>query len=141
MAEKLKDERLAELAERFNVAQFVSFSAGAEPRVRNYRIHGYSSRDEADEIQAAIEALIKVSAGSVNVRSFRPGQDKGNPFEYGITTIEKAAAKVRELAAEGYFTIVNETIDKRDGGVSGVMAHGILEFTPGDTPRGVEASG
>jgi hypothetical protein len=138
---KAKDDRLMELAERFNVAQFVSFSAGAEPAVRNYRIYDCPPDAEFTGITAAIDTLLKASAGSVNVRSFRVGQDKGNPFKYGITTTESAVATVRKLAAEGYSTIVNETIDVNDGGVSGVMFGGILEFTPFDTPRGVEKPG
>lgn len=137
----MKDERLVELAERYNVAQFVSFSPGASPEVRSHRIHGYSPDAGFVTIEIAVEALLKASAGSVNVRSFRPGQDKGNPFQYGIETVEGAAATARQLAAEGYFTIVNETIDTHDGGVSGVMLGGILEFTPFDTPRGVEKPG
>ena len=136
-----KDERLAELAEHHNVAQFVSFSAGETPSVRSYRIYGHPSDGKFADLTAAIDALLRASAGSVNVRSFREGQDKGNPFKYGITTTDSAVATVRELAAEGYSTIVNETIDTDDGGVSGVMLGGILEFTPFDTPRGVEKPG
>ena len=45
------------------------------------------------------------------------------------------------MKAEGMYTIVNETIDVLDGGVSGVSYGGIVEFTPGDTPRGVEKPG
>lgn len=138
---KAKDERLTELAEHFNVAQFVSFSAGMAPLVRNHRIYGYPSNGEFVDITAAIDTLMKASAGSVNIRSFRVGQDKGNPFKYGITTTESAVETVRALAAEGYSTIVNETIDTDDGGVSGVMLDGIMEFTPFDTPRGVEKPG
>jgi hypothetical protein len=138
---KSKDQRLTELAERFNVAQFVSFSAGPSPVVRNYRIYGVPPETEFADITAAIDTLLKASAGSVNVRSFRVGQDKGNPFKYGIRTTETAVATVRKLAAEGYSTIVNETIDTDDGGVSGVMLGGIMEFTPFDTPRGVEKPG
>ena len=81
-----------------------------------------------------------VTAGSANVRSFRPGQDKGNPFRYGLTTIDQAVSTVLSLAADGYSTIVNETIDTDDGGVS-VALSGVLEFTPFDTPRGVEKPG
>lgn len=136
-----KDQRLAELARRFNVAQFVSFSPGAAPGIRSYRIKGHSQDAGFDSLETAIEALLEASAGSVNVRSFRPGQEKGNPFYYGITSSEDAAATVRKLATEGYFTIVNETIDTNDGGVSGVQLGGILEFTPNDTPRGVEKPG
>ena len=82
-----------------------------------------------------------MSAGTVNIRSFRPGRDKGNPFEYGIGKVEDAARIVGSLAAEGYSTIVNETIDTNDGGVSGVTLGGVMEFTPFDTPRGVEKAG
>lgn len=137
----LKDERLAELAERFNVAQFVSFSAGPDPRVRYSRIHGYAADEKFHDLRAAIGTLLKASAGSVNVRSFRPGQDRGNPFEYGLTTTDQVVSAVRALAAAGYSTIVNETIDTHDGGVSGVILGGIMEFVPFDTPRGVEKPG
>ena len=54
-----------------------------------------------------------VTAGSANVRSFRPGQDKGNPFRYGLTTIDQAVSTVLSLAADGYSTIVNR--DDRHG--------------------------
>lgn len=136
-----KDERLVELAEHFNVAQFVSFSAGSEPRFRYGRLHGSSTDERFTDLRAAIEALMKVSAGTLNVRSFRPGQDKGNPFKYGLTSIDQVISAVRSLAADGYSTIVNETIDTADGGVSGVILGGIMEFVPLDTPRGVEKPG
>lgn len=45
-----------------------------------------------------------------------------------------------ECAAAGYYTIVNETIDIHDGGVSGVSLGGIVEFGPDATPRIVEES-
>src|SRR5205085_475757 len=48
---------------------------------------------------------------------------------------------VRRLAASGLYTILNETIDVRDGGVSGVVLGDIIEFAPGDTPRCVEKPG
>lgn len=137
----LKDERLAELADHFNVAQFVSFSAGPDPRVRYSRIHGYAPDQKFRDPRTAIDTLLQAAPGSVNVRSFRPGQDKGNPFEYGISTTEQVLSIVRSLAANGYSTIVNETIDTHDGGVSGVVLGGIMEFVPLDTPRGVEKPG
>ena len=37
---ELKDERLVELSEQHNVAQFVSFSPGPTPQVRHCRIRG-----------------------------------------------------------------------------------------------------
>ena len=42
------------------------------------------------------------------------------------------------MAAEGLYTILNETVDVQDGGVSGVAFGDTLEFAPGDTPRCVE---
>jgi hypothetical protein len=136
-----KDERLVELAQRFNVAQFVSFSAGPDPRVRYSRIRECYPDEKFHDRRVAIDKLLQASAGSVNVRSFRPDRDKGNPFEYGLTTTEQVLSTVRSLAADGYSTIVNETIDTHDGGVSGVILGGIMEFVPLDTPRGVEKPG
>jgi hypothetical protein len=138
MTQVPKDERLAGLADRFNVAQFVSFSPGANPQVRYRRIHGEPGQGYSGSIAGALSALLEASSGTVNIRSFRLGQDKGNPFHYGIDNAANAAAAVSSLAAEGYFTIANETIDTHDGGVSGVSLGGILEYTPHDTPRGVE---
>ncbi len=136
-----KDERLAELASRFNVAQFVSFSAGPAPQVRTYRIRDLEADRSFDDVGSAIAALMDRSSGSLNVRSFRPDRNQGNPFKYGITTVNEVVAAVRALAAEGYVTIVNETIDTADGGVSGVVLGGVIEFMPFDTPRGVEKAG
>ena len=140
VTKELKDERLVGLAGRFNVAQFVSFSPGAEPEVRHSRIHGHAPDEKFADLQSAVQALMEAADGSVNVRSFLMGRDKGNPFKYGLTA-GQAVSLVRSLAADGYFTIVNETVDKADGGVSGVAQGGILEFVPLDIPRGVERPG
>ena len=137
----LKDERLDQLAEAGNVAQFVSFDAGDEPSVRHLRITGDPAGDWPSP-EPAIQALLASSiAGSVNVRSFRPDQGRGNPFHYGLNRVDEAAALVRGLGAQGYLTIVNETVDVQDGGVSGVALGGLLEFAPDDTPRAVEKPG
>lgn len=138
---ELKDERLVKVSEEHNVAQFVSFSPGASPQVRHSRIRGHATLSDGYDIRAPIEVLLGGTAASVNVRSFRPNQAKGNPFEYGIRKVDQAVAIVRALAADGYFTIVNETIDTGDGGVSGVALGEIIEFAPLDTPRGVEKPG
>lgn len=138
---EFKDERLVKMSKRHNVAQFVSFSSGATPRVRHGFIRGQTVVPDSDDIRTPIEMLLSGSAGSVNVRSFRPSREKGNPFEYGITKIDEAIAVVRALAADGYFTMVNETINTGDGGVSGVVLGEVMEFAPLDTPRGVEKPG
>lgn len=136
----LKDDRLASLAERGNVARFVSFGPGAVPQTRHARISpDFPARPP--ELDDAVRLLLDASAGTVNVRSFRSEQDKGCPFHYGIASADAAAALVRSLAADGLHTIVNETIDVSDGGVSGVSLGGVVEFAPDDTPRAVEKPG
>ena len=47
-------------------------------------------------------------------------------------------AALERLTADGLHTIVNETVDVSDGGVSGVAQGGVIEFAPDDTPRCVE---
>lgn len=138
MTRGAKDERLAAIAGEYNVAQFVSFSAGQDPSVRFSRVRG-RCHDEALDVVAAVQALLDGSeARLVNIRSFLPDRDKGNPFHRDIGDAPEAARLVRSLASQGYVTIVNEVIDVHDGGVSGVKLNDVIEFVPGDTPRGVE---
>lgn len=138
----LKDAGLAELAEHSNVAQFASFSAGAEPTLRFSRIRGHQPDLPFRSVRDAIQALLQASdSGAVNVRSFLPERLKGNPFVYRLTSADDVMARLESLGLQGYFSIVNETVDTDDGGVSGVVAGGIIEFTPFDTPRGVERPG
>lgn len=75
------------------------------------------------------------NAQSVNIRSFHPDSMQGNEFIYGITDVETAVCHVERLASKGLYTIVNETIDVNDGGVSGVVQNNFIEFSPGVTPR------
>ena len=52
-----------------------------------------------------------------------------------------AVSTIRRLASEGAYTIVNETVDVMDGGVTGVTVEAVIEFSPQDTPRCVEKPG
>jgi hypothetical protein len=136
----LKDAVLAALSETTNVAQFVSFGPGSPPKPRFVRVRGVHA--EPSSVEDAVQSLLARSVEQrVNVRSFRPEQPKSNEFIYGLSTSADAAGAVRRLAARGLYTIVNETIDINDGGVSGVSYGGIVEFAPEDTPRCVEKPG
>ncbi|HWT01834.1 MAG TPA: hypothetical protein VN256_16425 [Pyrinomonadaceae bacterium] len=136
----LKDEVLSRLADVANVAQFVSFDP--RPEQRHARIYGYEADHPFGSVEAAASALLKASPDkSVNVRSFLPGESKSLEFLYGLTGVEKVSAEVRRLASNGFYTIVNETVNVNDGGVSGVLLGDTLEFAPGDTPRCVEKPG
>jgi hypothetical protein len=137
-----KDTILDRLAERANVAQFVSFGPESEPQLRHSRVRGYPPNEFFGEVEGAVSALLEGSVDrSVNVRSYHPHQPRSHEFVYGLTTPSEALAAVRRLAASGLHTIVNETVDVDDGGVSGVAFGDILEFAPGDTPRCVEKPG
>ena len=74
----------------------------------------------------------------MNVRTFKPDVTKGNPFDYGLRDANEVTSRVLSFTHDGYYVIVNETIDVSDGGVSGVRGGGITEFAPGGTPRIVE---
>jgi hypothetical protein len=136
----LKDVRLYALSRVQNVAQFVSFSAGDTPRVRFSRVRELELNED-DDIDAVVPQLLDLWGGSANIRSFLPDQEQGNPFYYGLTSVAEIKNVLHELASSGYLTIVNETINVADGGVSGVAHGNVLEFSPEDTPRAVEKPG
>jgi hypothetical protein len=135
-----KDAILEEVSKFANVAQFVSFSPGLQQRFA--WIRGYPPNYSFASPEQAIRALIQSSPeASVNFRSFNPVSPGASNFYYKLENVEEAMVKLHNLATPGFFTIVNETIDVYDGGVSGVAYGGIIEFAPGDTPRCVEKPG
>lgn len=134
-----KDEILDALAQAHNVAQFVSFAPGRALQLRRIRIHGEASPKEAPE---AVGLLLERSPErSVNVRSFDPFEPKSRDFVYGLKSVDDVLAHLDRLAGDGLHTIVNETVDVHDGGISGVVFGGVCEFSPDDTPRAVEKHG
>lgn len=136
-----KDETLDRLADLGNVAQFVAFRPGADaaPKQSYSRLVGMPSNHKFGTLEAAIDALMeRASDGALNVRSFLPDDPRSNTFLYGLKDPTEVADAVRRLTLKGLHTIVNETIDIHDGGVSGVSQGDIIEFAPDDTPRCVE---
>ncbi len=135
---QLKDSVLQRLANTANVAQFASFDPAGQQR--HSRILGFAPDHCFQSINDAATALLQTS-GLVNVRSFEPGSAKSREFIYGLTRAHEVTEQVARLGANGLHTIINETIDVNDGGVSGVALGNIIEFAPGDTPRCVEKPG
>jgi len=137
-----KDEILDGLAQKGNVAQFISYGPNCGTDQRFLWINDVVPNTKFLSAQEAIGLLIKRSSENrVNVRSFNPEQPKGHPFVYGLTKTEDVLATIKKNASEGLYSIVNETIDVNDGGVSGVALGNVIEFTPNDTPKGVDKPG
>jgi hypothetical protein len=138
---ELKDEILNYISSLFNVAQFASYSP-YDLKPRFSRIFGHEPNYHFPTVEETLQVLIENSLEkTINVRTFRPGVLKGNPFYYGIKTAREAFDLLKKSASEGFYTIVNETIDINDGGVSGVVMNNIIEFSPNDTPKCVEKEG
>jgi hypothetical protein len=139
-----KDASLNHLADiGMNVAQFVSFSPGVRGPAQEYsRISDAVANHTFKNARSAVQALLARSAdGSVNVRSYEPFNPQSREFVYGLKTVDDAFSALCRLSGEGLHTIVNETVDIHDGGVSGVLMGNVLEFAPDDTPRCVEKPG
>lgn len=138
-----KDVSLDALADKGNVAQFVSFIPEQGQPVQAYlRIRGQEPNRVFETPRQAVAALLaRAPEGSVNVRSYTPYNPRSREFIYGLADIDQVMAAIERLTGEGLFTIVNETVDVADGGVSGVIQAGVIEFAPDDTPRTVEKPG
>ncbi len=137
-----KDESLDRLAKTINVAQFVSFAPGPQMAQQYARVLGFEPNHKFKSVLEAITTLINTSSEhSINVRSFTPADPKSNEFLYGLGNIDEIQAAVTRLAEAGLHVIINETVDVKDGGVSGVAQGGTIEFAPDDTPRCVEKPG
>jgi hypothetical protein len=138
----LKDQVLGDVARAGNVAQFVSFDRDATLTERFSRVIGYPPDYRfANAHDAVRNLLIRSPDGTVNVRSFDPSRPKGEPLVYGLRHVEDVIGTLREKSAAGKYTIVNETIDIHDGGVSGVAMGDVIEFAPGDSPKCVDKPG
>lgn len=138
-----KDRSLDELARVGNVAQFVSFDpSGGNPVQQFSRVAGYDANHKFRTNRDAVAALLGASPeGTINIRSFEPSSPRSRDFHYGVADVDRALALTEQLSAQGMFVIINETVDVSDGGVSGVIQGGVIEFAPDDTPRCVEKGG
>lgn len=138
-----KDEILDAVARFENVAQFVSFRPHAGGFAQSYsRVAGFPDNTKFASAGEAIGSLLRAASDrKVNVRSYAPDGVRSREFIYGLERAEEVLQALTRLSQEGLHTIVNETIDVSDGGVSGVLQGGMVEFAPDDTPRCVEKPG
>jgi len=138
-----KDRSLDELARVGNVAQFVSFAPeGGRATQQFSRVAGFGPNHVFPTNREAIASLLSASPdGMINLRSFTPDSPRSRDFRYGIADLDEAHATADRLSSDGLFVIANETVDVADGGISGVIQGGVIEFAPDDTPRCVEKEG
>ena len=143
LQELRKDEALDQLAGRINVAQFVAYAPLPEgPEQTFCRLRGHRPNAAFSSLRAAAEELLRNSPDrAVNVRSYLPQDPRSKPFRYGLDRLDDIVEVAGSALDDGFYVILNETVDVQDGGVSGVVEGDIVEFAPDDTPRCVEKPG
>jgi len=136
----MKDQNLLELSRQGNVAQFVSFAPTGHRRIALLRGGALDSALSPAETVGAL--LTRSEEKLVNIRTFaNEGDNRSMPFEMRIASIDAVLQRLRAYWSQGLYTVVNESIDVQDGGVSGVAMASFCEVVPGKTPRGVEEAG
>jgi hypothetical protein len=139
MVELLKDDKLSFMHEHMgcNIARYIS--TDPDMNIRYIKIDkDYVYKGDLKE---CILDLIEVSnSKSVNIRSFSLESMKGHSLVYGkrVNEIDEILNVIQKNCSENKYSIINETIDVNDGGVSGVILGNIIEFAPNDTPKCVE---
>jgi hypothetical protein len=100
----LKDSVLNWLADFANVAQFVSFAPGVPPKLRFLRVRGSEPNVQVSISEALSMLLAAAPEGTVNVRSFLPGEQRSLEFIYGLSSVDDVTANVLRLASTGLYT-------------------------------------
>lgn len=139
MVELLKDDKLAFMYEKMdcNIARYVSIAPDMSIRYVNIDADYVYKGNLKNCILDLIESS---NSKSVNIRSFSLESMKGHSLVYGKQDyeIDEILNVIQKNCNENKYSIINETIDVNDGGVSGVILGNIIEFAPNDTPKCVE---
>lgn len=139
MTELLKDDKLLFMYKKMgcNIARYISVAPNMD--IRYVSIN--ENYEYPDDLRECILNLINCSGlKSVNIRSFSIDIMKGNDLVYGkkAEDIDEIMDIIHGNCISNKYSIINETIDVKDGGVSGVILGNIIEFAPNDTPKCVE---
>ncbi len=141
----MKDEKLNSIIELSlgNIAQFISYAPSDEKKPRFIHINEYKNDEILSERELIIKLIDSAPSKSINIRSYSLESMKGNKLIYNknINDIIEILKILEENRENNKYSIVNENIDINDGGVSGVALGGIIEFSPGDTPKCVDKEG
>jgi hypothetical protein len=143
--EQMKDEKLDFLItnEIANIAQFISFEPNSSLRPRFVHINNFNNQEKLSNRDIIEKLILSAPSKSVNIRSFSKETMKGNRlvFNKGIDDIDEILNIIKENSTSNKYSIVNENIDIKDSGVSGVMLGDVIEFSPEDTPKCVDKAG
>jgi hypothetical protein len=90
---------LDELARVGNVAQFVSYSPGAnEPQQKFSRVAGFDANHAFSSLAESLRCLHeRRPEGTINLRSFTPDSPRSCDFHYGLADL----AQIENAGAEG----------------------------------------
>lgn len=139
MVDLLKDDKLAFMYKKMdcNIARYVSVAPDMSVRYVNIDADYVYKGNLKNCILDLIEAS---NSKSVNIRSFSIESMKGHSLVYGkqANEIDEIIDVIQKNCNGNKYSIINETIDVNDGGVSGVILGNIIEFAPNDTPKCVE---
>lgn len=139
MVDLLKDDKLAFMYKKMdcNIARYVSIAPDMGVRYVNIDADYVYKGNLKNCILDLIEAS---NSKSVNIRSFSIESMKGHSLVYGkqANEIDEIIDVIQKNCNGNKYSIINETIDVNDGGISGVILGNIIEFAPNDTPKCVE---
>lgn len=139
MVDLLKDDKLAFMYKKMNcnIARYVSIAPDMSVRYVNIDADYVYKGNLKNCILDLIEAS---NSKSVNIRSFSIESMKGHSLVYGkqANEIDEIIDVIQKNCNGNKYSIINETIDVNDGGISGVILGNIIEFAPNDTPKCVE---
>lgn len=126
-----------------NIAQYISFGSIEEDKPRFVHISNYTHTNNCTNRDLIEKLIYSSQSKSVNIRSYSPNIMKGNKLisNKRIEDIDEILSIIKDNRLEGKYSIVNESIDINDGGVSGVVLGDIIEFSPKDTPKCVDKEG
>lgn len=139
MTELLKDDKLSFMYKEMgcNIARYISIAPNMEIRYINVdTVYEYPGKLK----ESILDLIDSSTRKSVNIRSFSLESMKGHNLVYGkkADDIDEIIDIINDNCDANKYSIINETIDVNDGGVSGVALGNIIEFAPNDTPKCVE---
>ncbi|MGX1218692.1 hypothetical protein AB7M42_008957 [Bradyrhizobium diazoefficiens] len=136
--ETSRDARMIDISSSCNIAQFVSFDEFSKVRFVKLASREIEGRASDDLSQVLAELFRASNSNLINLRFFHPGTSTGAVIVRDIESVDEALQISKSKMVSGGYAIASEVLELADGGVSGVLAGGTVEFLMGVTPRFVD---